>query len=329
MKRRLELSLEYLSSQADPNQTYSLESGIRITYPGSRAEAFLKHLYTDIFDRRRNVSRVLEALAGRNVRRALDMFISIITSGHMSETAITSTVMGGGSIAITEHGILRILMRTEYRFFSDRSGFVSNIFGSESSWRKPDNFLFSECLFFLAFNRKRIGQIGLEGYFSCQHVANELQRFGYTPEDTLKALNLLLRRELIAADHMNFVSVGFDDSVRILAAGWTHIRLLAGRLEYLYGVIPSTPIFDRSVAKQLSDFVRNENIRGDISPYQKIRAVELFYSYLLRQKKNDATPFWEESNSGASYVLKHIASAIEHFRSSNPTRTIESDPLDL
>jgi hypothetical protein len=327
VKRRLELSLEYIAANTENWQSYAIESGMRISYPASRLETFLRHLYTDIFDRKRNISRVLEALAGRNVRRALNMFVNIITSGHLSETAVTSTVMGGGTVPITEHDILKILMRTEYRFFSDRSGFVSNIFATEAEWQKPDNFLLIEALYFLALNRKRVGQIGLEGYFTCRFLAGELQRQGYVVEDVLAALNLLLRRELIAADHMNFVSVGFDDSVRILASGFMHVRILAGRLEYLYGVIPTTPIFDKDVARQLAEFVKTESTRSRISAHQKVRAVEILYAYLLRQKKIDLTPFSNSASTGASYVLKHIAGALEHFR--NSSGSAHDDELDL
>src|SRR6266849_2620163 len=95
VKRRLELSLEYLAANTKAQQTYAIETGLRFTYPKTRLETFLQHLYSDIFDRKRNISRVLEALAGRDVRRALDMFVSIITSGHVSPTSITSTVLGG------------------------------------------------------------------------------------------------------------------------------------------------------------------------------------------------------------------------------------------
>ncbi len=87
---------------------------MRFAYSRSDLERFLRHLYSDIFDRRRNISRVLEALAGRNVRRALDMFISIIVSGHLNVTAVTSAVIGAGGIPITEHDILKILMRVPY-----------------------------------------------------------------------------------------------------------------------------------------------------------------------------------------------------------------------
>ena len=148
---------------------------------------------------------------------ALEMFVSIITSGHLSETAITSLVKGSGAFPISEYNVLKILMRTDYRFFSEDSGFTTNLFYYNQDWEKPDNFILVELLYWLARNRRRIGQIGLEGFFSCRHIGEEMQRQGYVPEDILSALNFLLTKELIEADHMNFTHVDFDDAVRIEA----------------------------------------------------------------------------------------------------------------
>jgi len=329
VKKRLELSIEYLQAQSQSRQSYQIESGIRITYPKSELELFLHELYVEIFDRKRNISRLLEAIAGHDVRRALEMFVSVITSGHLSETAITSTILGGRKAPIAEWTILKILMRTGYRFFSDNSGFISNIFTFDPDWQKPDNFLLCEALWFLATNRKRTGEIGLEGYFTCRHVAVELQKLGYVPEDVLSALNLLLKRKLISADHMNFQQVEFDDSVQILASGFMHVRILSGRIEYLFGIIPTTPILDLKVSSRLADFVKNENTRSELGGYQKVRAVELFYEYLVEQNVTNATPFSTLQGTGAAYVLKQIAGAIQHGRNATSAASNDTDPLDF
>jgi hypothetical protein len=329
VRRRLELSYEYLAAHAEKKQSYAVETGARVSYPGSELESFLRGLYSELFDRRRNITRVLEATAGWDVRRALEMFVSIITSGHLSTAAITSTVLGGRGVPITEQSILRILMRTEYRFFSDSSGFLSNIFTFDPEWQKPDNFLLVEILYFLARNRKARGQIGLEGYFTCRYVADELQRLGYVAEDVLAAINMLLNRRLVAADHMNFSSVSLDDSVHILASGFMHVRLIAARMEYIYGVIPATPMFDRPVADRLSEFIKNESLRGRIASHQKVEAVEIFYRYLLGQRATHRTPFSLSDDTGAAYVLRQMAGAIEHAKNVAAGTPSEPDPLDF
>jgi hypothetical protein len=327
VKKRLELSMEYLAEHAEEKQTYAIESGLRITYPKSELGDFLRRLYLDVFDRKRNVSRVLEALAGRNVRRALDMFVSIITSGHISPASITSTVMGGGELPVTERDVIKVLMRTDYRFFSDQSGFISNIFTFDPDWQRPDNFLLSETLYFLGANRKRKGQIGLEGYFSCRHLADEMQRLGYSDQDTLGALNMLLRMELISADHMNRRGVGFDDSVHILPSGYIHVRVLASRLEYLYGVLPATPIFEDDTARQVAEILKIEEARGDVGGHLKARAVDAFFRYLVRQKRTLCTPLTVPPITGSSYVLAKIEEALRHFRNAG-SGVKEVDILD-
>ena len=194
VKRRLELSLEYLAQNSANTLEYHLNSGMRIRYPNSMLGEFLKSIYLELFERRQNVSRILQALAGRNIREALEMFVSILNSGHLREEAITSTAVGAGGIGITEYRVLRILMRTEYRFFNHNSGFVSNLFHFDEDWQQPNNFMMPEILFWLADNRKRRGEIGLEGYFSVTRIADELQRRGFVRNDICEACSWLLRR---------------------------------------------------------------------------------------------------------------------------------------
>jgi hypothetical protein len=159
VKRRLELSIEYLAHAEPEDRFYEIESGLRIRYSNQDLEAFLKRLYVELFHRRRNISRVLEAIAGKDVRKALEIFGTVITSGYLSTAAIASNTLGGGEISIKEQTILRILMRTNRRFFSKDSGFVQNIFAYDENSSKPDNFILIEILFFLFNNRKKIGHI--------------------------------------------------------------------------------------------------------------------------------------------------------------------------
>ena len=68
---------------------YYLSSGARIVYPNSMLGVFLKGIYLELFEKKHNLSRILQGIAGRDVRQALEMFVSILNSGHLSEEAIT------------------------------------------------------------------------------------------------------------------------------------------------------------------------------------------------------------------------------------------------
>ena len=255
VKRRLELSIEYLSQEQSDDRFYEIETGMRIRYSNRDLAIFLKRLYEELFDRRHNVSRILEAIAGKDVRKALEIFVAIITSGYLSSVTIASNTLGSGEVSIKQSTILRILMRTNRRFFSNESGFVQNIFAYDESSLKPDNFISIEILFFLFNNRKTIGLINVEGYFTCTQVADEMQKLGYVPEDVFIALRYMVKKTLIVTDRMNSSQIEWDDSVRILAAGWVHLRILTEEFEYLFGAIPTTPIRDQGVAEHLAELV--------------------------------------------------------------------------
>lgn len=328
VKKRLELSLEYLTKHAQETQRYTLESGIRITYPKSELGTFLKDVYQELFARRNNVSRVLEALAGRDVRRALEMFVSVLTSGHLSTAEITPGLFGARTIPIREHSVLKILMRTDYRFASDQSGYTANIFSFNPDWERPTNFINVEILFYLWLQRKQRGQIGLEGYFTCRHVADYLQTLGYIPEDVLSACNYLLKRQLITADHFNFTNVTFDDSVKILASGWLHLRVFSERLEYLYGILPTTPFTDPKIAERIATVLKREQTTSNIAGSFKANAVRLFSEYLVAEhaRFSENAPF-PPSQSGGAYVLRKIAATLGHYRG-EASKAHEADALD-
>ncbi|NTG32643.1 hypothetical protein G6K91_00045 [Agrobacterium rhizogenes] len=332
VRKRLDLSLEYLAERSENTQSYVLPSGFRITVPTTELGRFLQELYIELFERRRNIARIMESLAGKDVRRALDMFVSIITSGHLGEDQITSQVRGGGEIRITEHNLLKILMRTDYRLFSDRSGFISNIFNFENEWNRPSNFLVIEILFFLAAARKRAGQIGIEGYFTVQHICELMQKLGYDPEDTAAAINLILTRYLIDADHMGNISAKMSDSVKISASGYIHLRTLVERIEYLYGILATTRVTDDQVLAIIAEATQRELRLGDLTARAKVQVVEVFRDYLVKQAQAVAEAAGRkfdinDLDSGSAYVLRAMDRATGRFyrREDYPA---ELDPLD-
>jgi hypothetical protein len=192
-------------------------------------------------------------------------------------------------------------------------GLITNIFRFDVDWEKPDNFILTEILYYLVMNRKRVGQIGLEGFWTCQHIAEELQRLGYVRDDVFAALNYLLRRQLITADHLSVRGVNSDDSVRIAASGFMHMRFLPGRMEYLCGIIPTTPVFDETKTRRLAEFVSREN-SGQLGARDKAYAAEVLYSYLFNQKQilRDAQPL-APAKTGAILVLQMMDHHLQHF----------------
>ena len=100
-------------------------------------------------------------------------------------------------------------------------------------------------------------------------------------------------------------------------------------MEYLNGVLTVTPIFDRTVAQGIAEFLKRENQQGYQGAYQQARCVEIFLGYLKAQHSRLHAAFLEfgGTRTGSSFVIKQIESALRYFK--NPTvRTTERNLLD-
>ncbi|MGC2415814.1 MAG: hypothetical protein WA459_24345, partial [Stellaceae bacterium] len=109
-------------------------TGLRFRYSKEQLGDFLRTVYSALFDGDQQVGRIVDALAERDVREALGMFARILASGHFNADQIIGIGVGGRP-KISDDLLIKILMRADYRMFSNRSGFIHNLF-----WIPWDNF---------------------------------------------------------------------------------------------------------------------------------------------------------------------------------------------
>lgn len=330
VKRRLELSLSQLAAEAPETIRYRTPSGINISYSREKAGVFLNSVYLELFQRPTNVSRILEALAGRNVRKALDMFLAIINSGHMPEDLITAVATGNEVRKFSEALVLRILMRQDYRFFNEASGFVTNILYCDRNWIRPNNFLLAELLFYLVSERKSNGDNGQLGFVSINRARDQLERLGYVGTDILSAAHHLLARELIEADSATTTTLSEVASIKATASGWAHLRILASRGEYLVSLLPTTAISDRGLEARTFDLMLSENRFGRLVSGQANGVLEDLYEYLRKQfdelKRHPG--YVQSGENGGLYLLGKVREAITFANTSQGQVATQVDWLD-
>lgn len=313
VRKRLELALDYIAEAAPKTLSYTLPDGKRITYPATRLGEFLKTLYMDIFRSGRRVSWLLEALAGRNVRNALEMFTRILMSGHLDERQITGTVLGSEKFQIRDSTIVNVLMKTDYVYFADNHGFLSNVLYASPDWQRHSNFLVFELLDYLVKRRKETSPIGAQGYFSVSVVLAHINRLGFPPEDALDALHYLLKQGLITPDHLGKTRLGPTDFVRAHASGFVHARLLLENIHYVSGIAPVLWLNDRKVADQIG---RLSQINPAFSDVQFARKKEIAFILLQHLKAefdrhaHDA-PLFANLASSSRFAIRMIESCLD------------------
>lgn len=331
VKRRLELSLEAIDAEIPDQVSYSLQSGMQVKYDGKRAADFLRAVYEEIFERPRNVSKIIEALAARNVRQSLDMFLSILTSGHMTEDDLTRVSMSPRNARLSEYTLIKILMRGDSRFYNSTSGVIANLFHCDSNWKRPSNLICVEILYWLIGKRKAKGDNGHMGYFAVSHIGQDLEKLGFVPEDVLGACEFLVANALIEPDTLSLVNLERNDCVKVTASGFIHMRILSERIEYLSSVLPTTAINDDRFSDKIFDAMRTENATGRLSLSRRLTLTRQLGEYLSSQRKElrRHDGYSAQLKTGADYIIGHIEAAVNNFTEDKPgPRPTQQDFLD-
>ncbi len=304
VKRRLELAINYLASQTDKTLTYSLPNGIQVTYPSTKIGKYLLTIYLSVFNPKRKISLILEALSGKNIRRALEMFTEILISGYFGDDLIFS-ITEGNKFYIPEWLVIRVLMRTNYEFFADNHGYTQNLLAVQAESKTSNNFILLEVLEYLANRRKKRTSFKIEGYIYVPDIEVHCSKLGYSKEDIFWALELLLNRGLIIADHQRTKGISGQDYIKISASGYYHLRFLASRTEYLSSIPIDTYYNNRDIAQRFVDISYD-------SMKNRRKRLELLKEYLTSEYQNYklSVQEFEDANEGVEKFIEKIETAM-------------------
>jgi hypothetical protein len=327
IRRRLDLAVSELSEGVEL-ATYEIEGLGRVTYPKTRLGNYLTSVYVDLFRRKRNITMVLEGLAGKNVRRALEMFTAVLTSAHFDTREFTSSALTEGSHRIQEAILLKALMRTNYLYFMSGHGFVYNIFDFSLDSVGRGHFLKNDILDFLIVNRKKVGDVRFEGYFSVGFLVEKFRKLGYDPVDIRGELKVLLVQGLVISERLISSELELSDAVRVHASGYIHARLLTSRIDYFSAAALVTPISDQAIADKIGDAWRINDPNTDVRRVQKNIAGAAFLSYLEdrldeREARFGATP---DTTGAARMLLGRMREGLG-FQARRP-EVVDKGPLE-
>jgi len=309
VKKRLQLVIGDLTERAPKKLSYVLTNNVTVEYPATDLGKYLIGVYKSLFNPTRRVRLILEALAGLNVRNALQMFTDILISGYMRDELIFAARYDDREeVELPEWLVLRILMRTKYRYFTNDHGYVVNLFDIDESSPTTSNFLLPDILFLLSRDRKKQGELGIEGYRHVGALLEELSMRGYLAEDVVWGLKHLLRYRLVIADHQRTKGVTRDNYIKITASGHYHLNILLKRTEYLANVSIDTWLRDDVHARQIAK--RDKDSKKHIT--ERIEAAK---AALEREAHFHAEQCMMEgiTQSGRNIVLKAFSDALAYL----------------
>ncbi|RXT28291.1 hypothetical protein B5P46_05705 [Rhizobium leguminosarum] len=253
--KRVQMALDEISSSAPKNLRYELPNSMHVDYASSDQGRYLASIVASIFVNDRTVSRLLLGLAGRNIRRAFELFLEICNSGHIPESEIFSIKSSKGNHKIPLHVIMRVLLRRNKRFFSNKESYIKNIVQSELH---PDAAMGFSRILLLAWLNERISKSGptkLDGYFRVTDLLADLSRVGIEEDVALRELEFLVNAHCILTEDFR-LAIARETLVKISPAGVVHLNLLTDA--NYWAALAEDSSFEvesvaRSIAERLAD----------------------------------------------------------------------------
>lgn len=218
-------------SERSSDSFYYLPNGWKVSYPSTDELHYLKSILTSLFQNT-FFKRLISGLAGRDIRKGIEVFLDFCKSGHISTHEILKIKRSKGEFMLPNHIISRVFMRGNRLFYSDDESRIKNIFHSNPSDDLPDPFVRISILKWLYDERRTKGPSGIIGFHKASTLISLMLRFGHSSDKVKSQLLFLLKESLIISESQDIDELKLDELISINPPGVVHYELLRN-IDYL------------------------------------------------------------------------------------------------
>ena len=289
---RIRFSLDMLEHSKGPID-YVLRSGISIDK--TDVAQFLKIVETSIFQHNHNIARFIEALCFGNMRLALSMFSTFMTSGATDVDKMLSIYRRSGSYYVAFHEFVKSIMLNERRYYKDSASPILNLFDCGAE-RNSSHFSSLRAMRVLLLRRGESTNEG-QGYVDIGQLVSTSEDVFDNREDLVRTLNRLLARQLVEVNTRSTDSIAGASHIRVTSSGWYYCHFLVSSFSYIDLVLEDTPLNESAVEKVLRSFVQQVDNLGDREEEKLARMdvrfarVRAFLAYLKSEEENEEKVF--------------------------------------
>lgn len=253
LSKRIALALKEMQQKSNERRiSYNLPNGMTVVYPATELACYLNSILKSIFEYDKHLRRMIVGLAGRDLRKAMEIFIEFCTSGHIGEDEILKIQQSEGKYVIRYHVIARVLLRMNRRFYSSDKSYVKNLFECEPDDSTPVYFVRIAVLRWLSQRFKVLGPTRLLGYHPVKNLKSDLFLIGFSNETVSRELMYLLQARCIIAEHLRVDCLDDEDLICLAPAGFVHLELVKST-DYLAAVSEDTWFNDEGLAREVAE----------------------------------------------------------------------------
>lgn len=282
LQKRVHLALKEIGrNKGNESLSFQLPNGMRVTYPAEDQGLYLASILRSLYAHDRFVRQVLTGLAGRDVRKALELFLDFCMSGHIGEDEIYKIRCFEGNYALPLSVVARVLLRLHRRFYDGKHTPIKNILQCDPEDTLPDHFTRLTILHWLSSRLRERGPANVEGFHRIRNLIVDLVTLGHDAGRVREELLFLARENCIVAEHLRSDTIGDDDLVKITAAGVVHLQLMANP-EYLAACAEDAYISDVELCQRIAGRIGRGH-KDHYSPATTARNAKEFAVYLRSQ----------------------------------------------
>lgn len=258
LQNRVQLTLSAISNTSKKTLRYDLPNSMHVGYLESEQAYYLSSILRSVFEHDMHVRRLIVGLAGRNMRRAMEIFLEFCTSGHIREDHILKMVQSKGQYVLPLSLVTTVLLRSNLRFYDSDRAYLKNLFAASELDNRPSFFARVLMLKWLSEKSNEVGPKRLKGYIHVRDMRSELSRFGLDSTVFFRELEALARGFCILSEDFRTENLTDDDLIALAPAGRVHLQI-CGDTYYLAAVAEDTWFKDEVVAQAICNRIRNND----------------------------------------------------------------------
>lgn len=268
LHKRVALALNAFTAPAINYKKHEIN---RIVKDGQDIKEFLSIVSENVLTKNILVPKCIEAISQGNMRDALDMFNTFITSGATNTYKLKEL----RDYKFAEHEFIKSVMLGDRQFYKDSKSVISNLF-EVSNHIKSSNLT---ALYILNYLKTKYGAHHPEGpgFLDIDSCIASIDDIFNIRDDINFQMTRLLEKKLIELDNRQTEKIDKARFVRISTRGNYYIKILSGRFQYLDIISLDTPINNPRVVSEL------KSLHNYIDIFQRIRRVELLIAYLITE----------------------------------------------
>ena len=309
LKRRILLAFEQMKSESKAAiLSYYLPNGMKVEYANTDQSLYLASILKSIFEYDRFIRRIISGLAGRDVRRAMEIFLEFCTSRHIEESEIFKIRHANGDYTLPFHVVSRVLLRMNRRFYDGDQSYLKNLFQCFPLDVRPNHFTRVQIMQWLRTRMRQAGPTGVRGYHKASSIVADLVPRGHDADRIRADLLYFVKAGCVVAEHQGVDSVNDDDLVTLSTSGHVHLMLIEN-LDYVAACAEDIWFDKREIAQRISERIGQRVAHGHYLPKTTLLNANELIKYLLSAEAEDPIRVATYLNS-APDELKPLLAAI-------------------